>query len=523
MTTPPTITVSRAKGQPAFNPGTAFAMAIVGCASAAALPAALSPPYGNAATLASDSGIGDGVDAAYMALTKTDDNPQPPAVSFYATPATTPGVRGATLTVSGVTGTSVVTKTAATTPLGTYQPVVRVPTGGTRGTAGIVLQGSLDNGATWFPESALGTATTWKLQIPNPNGAAIDTGIQYDFAAGTLVTGDHFEESKTTPPRWVIGDLYTAGTPATGAIPAIAASSTNFALIAITEPVVAGDIATLSAALTAMVTLKGSFRPTLLVRFRDAAVGESETTFLAALATFRAACATDARIASWAGDCLLTDPQLSCVYSRSMFPSLLARIQGMAAIPGRKGERIAQSPGWTRRGPMPFASLRSATGAVTGHDERLRPGALGPFAGLGGFMCAYYEAHEDVVGTYACPIAPVLYGVLPTVTTLMDNRVSSAIERILYAISFQELGGADIVTSSILDEDVCLSMAGAAQDALKRQLATEFANATDPNLVTVDPNVTVGTDGAVSVRWYVNDRLFGYTNAITITLANGRV
>jgi hypothetical protein len=745
-------------------------MAIIGCASAPILPAALSSPYGNPDQLAADNGIGDGIDAAYMCLRRTDDNPQPPAVSFYATPATTLGVRGA-LTTSGITGSAVVTRTSGTHPVGTYEPVARVAddgndgNGGLIGSAGIVLEFSPDNGVSWLPAQALSTAFTAKMQI-----GGHDTGVQYDFAPattnaayvtlavelradtlahlanvtahdaadtsaaqvalaassvpatvtastavvnlvlaalvshmpnitahdgpdlvahtalaalsaatntktgidlaiavkgilnthegvslvaagaglmgstasiaspqtytaasnflsggvsamdaqprrvevvisgggtpadmadsvtitgfdyagnaqtetalsltglgtvkstkawkgtglscafiaadgtgasftigysngvhnsadstntisspdptyGTLFTGDTWSESKTTPTQFAIADLYTAGSPATGAIPDIAASPLNFGLIAITEPVVATDIATLSAALDAMVALHPSFRPTLYVRFRDQALGESESTFLAALATFRAACSDDARIQVWAGDGMLTDAQRSFVYSRSGFPSYLARHQGMAARAGQKGERIAQSPGWTKRGPLPFFNIHDSTGAVRGHDEGNSPGALGPFAGKGGFACAYYGSWEGREGTYACVIEPVLYGTTSTVKTSMDNRVSSALERILGAIGFDNLGGADIVAGSVLDEDVCFSMAAQAQAAIQANLANEFDNWNDDNLVTVDPNVTVDGDGAVAVNWYVNDKLYGYTNAITITIANGR-
>ncbi len=47
----------------------------------------------------------------------------------------------------------------------------------------------------------------------------------------------------------------------------------------------------------------------------------------------------------------------------------------------------------------------------------------------------------------------MLYDVLPTVVTLMDNRVSSGIERVLYTTAFLFLGGAAVVTNGIIDED----------------------------------------------------------------------
>ena len=252
----PTVTITRAQGQPQSSPGIDFAMCIIGCSSATPLSAgALSSAYYSPSAIVADYGIGDGVDAVCHALTKTTDNPAPPGVSFLSThgmSGLTAGVRGATLDVSHVTGGTTVSKTASTHPEGTYQPYVKVLDDGNSGagtaigTAGIILQASLDGGRTFLPSVALGTATTFKIQVPNPGGSAIDTGVQYDFthASGSdkLATGDYWTESKTTPPQWAGSDLYTAGTVPTGALSTIAQSAQSFGLIAITEPVAAADI-----------------------------------------------------------------------------------------------------------------------------------------------------------------------------------------------------------------------------------------------------------------------------------------
>jgi hypothetical protein len=56
---------------------------------------------------------------------------------------------------------------------------------------------------------------------------------------------------------------------------------------------------------------------------------------------------------------------------------------------------------------------------------------------------------------------------------------------------------------------------------IARLYANEFANANDPNLVTVDEDVDV--DGPnVTTYWYVNNELFDYINGIAITVANAR-
>ncbi len=528
---PPTVTIRRAKGQPAVDPGTDFRMCVIGSSSLTVVAAgAISPLYYQPGAMASDFGIGDGVDACTQALVATDDNPQPPGLAIFTTLAAsglTPGVRG-TLTTSGVTGTSVVTRTSAAHPFGTFEPRVRVVDDGNNGagravgSAGIILQGSPDNGRTWLPTSALGTATTWKLQIPNPGGSPFDTGVQYDFTASTdtLITGDNWSESKTKAPQWAIADLYTAGSPGTGALMTIAKSATNFGCIAISEPVAAGDIATLSAALDAMKALKASCRPTLIVRFRDQAVGESDATYIAATTTFLTACARDARIVGVAGDGWLTDAFRGYVYSRNGLAEVLARRAGSSIIAGVKGEKVAQSPAWAARGPLLNFSVRDSAGNPVGHDEKVRGGVLGPGAGKGGFLTFYYEGHEAVAGTYIAG-APCLYDIDPTVETWMDNAVSSGIERLLYAVAFTFLQGAAIVVGGVLDDDARDAMSAAACRAIKDNYQNEIANPNDPNLVTVDPNVTVnGPD--ITVTWYVNDDLFDYINGIVMTIANAR-
>lgn len=538
----PNVTIIRQKGAPVFNPQTDFAMVVIGTSStkpSTTAVGALSTQYGDPGLIVADYSLGDGVDAVCQALTNVaGDNPSPPAAAFASTIGTsslTAGIRGATLTVSGVTGTSTVSKTSSTHPVGTFEPRCRVVDdgnagGGTNvGTAGIILQASPDNGRTWLAQEALGTATTYKMRIPvSVNGVATltDTGVQWDFthSTNTLITGDHWEETKTTPPQWALADLFTAGSPPTGILGNIANSGTNFGLIVITEPASATDIATLSAALTAMTAYKSSCRPTLIVRFRDQAVAESDATYTTALATFRAACADDARILCVAGDGWVTDAFRAFVYSRSGLAPLLTRLQGMSAIPGARGEKIAQHPGWGARGPLPGFTIRDTNGNPVGHDEKARPGGDQPVAGKGGFLTFFYESHEDVAGTYV-NAAPVLYGVGSSVLTLMDNRVSSGIERALYAVAFAYLSGAEVVNAVgaqvLLDQDAGDAMAASAMTSIRRRYATDFQNAADPNLVTVDSALVVA--GPVfTVTWRVNDRLYFYVGGIVITIANTR-
>ncbi len=95
---------------------------------------------------------------------------------------------GGTATFTGInfqgTGTSVITATLDSTngAFDAYNFKFLVVAGGTRGTAGITFQISLDAGRNYGPIIALGTATSY---------AVTGTGITLAFAAGTLVAADY--------------------------------------------------------------------------------------------------------------------------------------------------------------------------------------------------------------------------------------------------------------------------------------------------------------------------------------------
>lgn len=514
---PGTVSVQNAQGAPTIPPDADFSMCLIGYSTASPLSAGLvSPPYSSAAAAAADYGLGDVVDGLCQAITVRPTNPAPRSCSIYRTPATTTGVRGSTLTTSGVAGTSVVTKTASTHPVGTYQPVMRVITGCTIGVTGGVLQGSLDNGRTWLPPVSLGTATTQKIQL-SVNGAMVDTGVQYDFAAGTLIAGDTWSESITTPPIWGTSDLYSSGT---GAFAAIAQSGNSYGLVVITEPVVAGDFATLTAGLNYMATFNK--RPVLLVRFRDPTPSETDAQYVTAFQTFAAA-NQDSRISVVVGSGWLTDAFRSFRYFRSGLPAVLARLQWAAVNPGPYQERLAKSPAYGGDYGLPDFSLidDNQNPISQAHDEFVRGGIDGPMAGgTGGGITFCYQRAVGVVGTYISE-APCLYPAGSTVLTLMDARVSNGIQRELYAVAWTMIQGSAVVNGGIMDPDLAAAMATKMKDAILAKFSKEIANPGDPNLVVVNPAVTVSGPN-VNLTVSVNDRLFDYVNGIAITLFNIR-
>lgn len=134
-------------------------------------------------TITSTYGYGPAPQLACNIVTATG-NP----VIIINTLAASAGTNGTVQTTIPGGSTSVVTLTG--TPNDTYYGRVTVLTGGTIGTAGIVLGVSLDANRSTLVTVLLGTATTYA--IPN-------TGITLNFAAGTLVAGDYFSWISTEP------------------------------------------------------------------------------------------------------------------------------------------------------------------------------------------------------------------------------------------------------------------------------------------------------------------------------------
>ena len=116
------------------------------------------------------------------------------ATHFTLTGSTSVGawVSGGTITFTGTvftgTGTSVPTITGAA--LDDYYVKILIVAGGTRGTAGITFNLSLDAGRSYGPTIALGTATSYALT---------GTGLTWNLAAGTLVAGDYITAAGVAP------------------------------------------------------------------------------------------------------------------------------------------------------------------------------------------------------------------------------------------------------------------------------------------------------------------------------------
>lgn len=238
---------------------------VMGCSSSGT--AAQIVATSNPNTLKDNLGYGPLVEAAALACLAGA------TVLAMKTTTATPG--SATAVQFTGSGGSVITVSG--TPYDDYFVEFLVVTGGTRGTAGITFQLSLDAGRNFGPVLALGTATTYA--IPN-------TGITLNFAAGTLVAGDT-AKFKCTAPAWD-----TAGVLAClQAFQASQYGAQGVGSMHLVGPCSGASASTLQTYLENLAT--GFIYNRLIVGARDAAApaawtgssAESESTWIASLAT----------------------------------------------------------------------------------------------------------------------------------------------------------------------------------------------------------------------------------------------
>ncbi len=265
-------------------------------------------------------------------------------VVFVRTGNTVAGTADAIALVA--TGTSVITVHTGATPNDDYEISFLVVKGGTIGSAGITYQLSYDGGRTYGPETQLGTANT--LTIPGAGG------VELDFAAGTLVAGDH-ASVRTHAPNWNTTELGAA-------LDALTATAIAWEQAVIVGPIDASAFDVIDPKFTAMFTA-GKYRSWLgSARMPNAA--ESEATYLASLTTALGG-KTSTHGALCAGAAKVVSGVNSRIYRRPvLFP--------VAAASGAVSEEInIASP---NLGSLPGVSIRDVNGNVDEHDEAVNPG-----------------------------------------------------------------------------------------------------------------------------------------------------
>lgn len=247
-------------GLGASVPGAGGTMAIIGVCSTGTDYAHISSTQ--PADFVTSNGYGPGPELAAFIANQTGND-----MILIKTPSATPGANTGVTTARVASSTCVVTVTGTPNDSGYWR--VDVVTGGTVGTAGMILTVSKDNGRTVFATINLGTAVTYV--IPN-------SGLTLNFAAGTLDAADRFSWVSTEP-LWssagvvsAIQSLYGETTPFLDILivgGSTASGSTGG------PGATAGDIATIDTAMTALFNKKQFHRAT--VNLRDADYGGSST------------------------------------------------------------------------------------------------------------------------------------------------------------------------------------------------------------------------------------------------------
>ena len=253
---------------------------------------------------------------------------------------------------------SVVTVTG--TPLDTYYPRVTVLTGGTIGTAGIVLAVSLDASRTTLVTTLLNTATTYV--IPN-------TGLTVNFAAGTLVAGDYFSWVSTEPLISQAGIQSALASLLTVAFPfetVIIPGGTSAASGAGCAGFVPGDVTAIDGYMT---TLFNNKRPArALIQVRDAVWGgastETEVAWLNYLETAFVS-SSSLRVGACAGHYNTISAVDQSQYRRSLLWAAAVRDSAVA---------IQVDLGRVSDGSLAGITLPTSPDGYIYHDESANPG-----------------------------------------------------------------------------------------------------------------------------------------------------
>lgn len=270
-------------------------------------------------------------------------------VVLVRTAATTAGAAG-TIDVTGVTGTSVVSVTSGPAPNDTYDVWVKVITGGTRGTAGITYQVSLDGGVNYGSTQAVGTATAISL-------SGVGT-LGFDLAAGTLLAGDLIK-LRTTQPICTSSDVNALAT-------ALKNSSLDWEMLLLASPV----DATVGGALDTLISgMSAQGRPRMWIgNTRVPTLAESESTYLTAMQAISSAYSTTVGELC-AGSCRVPSSLPGRNAIREL-PIAYAVAAKEASVDQDVNVAQINAPG----GPLLGVQIRDANGNPDRHDEAISPG-----------------------------------------------------------------------------------------------------------------------------------------------------
>ena len=255
------------------------------------------------------------------------------------------------------TGTCVPTVGSAAAIADDYQPVIMVVTGGTLGTAGIVLQAYLD-GVTPSAPVALGTALTFTPLVPV---TGVSSGVVVNFTtAQTLFAGDVISLPCVTGPRMSTSDL-------TAALAALQRSQLGWDLLLVhgeTSPAFVSLIDTWITSLSARNQFPHALLNTRHEYFPRPA-GESDPNFQTAIAPLLANSASiNASVGSSGGDLTSLVSGLVKVMPQSLYNATRLEMSDIGVDPARVSDgALVGNP-----------NLYLANGFPKWHDENADPG-----------------------------------------------------------------------------------------------------------------------------------------------------
>ena len=388
---------------------------------------------------------------------------------------------------------------------------LRVPAGGggTIGTAGIVVQVSLDAGKNWGSPIALGTATSLYLGSGVLNTPTVGgTGIRLNFGAGTMVAGDYWSFG-TNAPTW-----NDAGVEA--ALAAFFASQyavEGVGSIHIVGVCAAGDITAFQTSLTtgtagyvytrAIVELRDALQPTAW-----GGSGETEATWIAALAAVVVGETSQPRICTDGGYYNTPSPYMNAAGGAPAYRRPLAWSHAVR----RTQIPLQRRAGRVKDGPYSTIVVSPASDPTDGfiyHDERVTPGLNA--ARIGSAMTWPKKGQ----GFFQCQ-EPLLSAPGSQFTEIAIGNVLDAACDIGYASGVEEVSD-DLLAQSngTLDPVALNTFQGEVQNALNEGLIqTPLVSAVT---ATVSKSQNVVATGIIPIAISVLPR--GYANAITETIS----
>lgn len=395
----------------------------------------------------------------------------------------------------------------------TYYVKCLVTVGGTIGVRGIFVQISLDAGRNYGAPIPLGTANTLVLGSAYSPPTVGGTGITLNFGAGTLVAGDYFQFG-TFAPQWNGAGVSAAlaafqnsqyGVAGVGSIHIVGDAMHGGSSVS--------DIATIQSQVQAGVAIYEYDRA--IVELRDALAptawggsGETEATWITALATNTAGLTAEARIVADAGNYNMPSAYANAAGGLPAYRRNLAWAHSVR----RTQIPIERRAGRVKDGPLANIVVNPAVDPGDGfvyHDERVTPGLNAariasamtwPKKGAG-----FYQCQEPLMSPPGSQFTELAIG--NVLDAACDIGYAAGVEEVSDDLLLQANGTLDPVSLAVFQGEI--------QNALTEGL-------TQPSYVssvtaTVNGSANVGSTGIIPVMIVVQPN--GYVNSISETIS----